>query len=364
MPVIKVQINNREGYGMNNTNGHKKKAAALLLGVGLAIGTNVNATLINNFQFNGNGNWSLDAVGSNSTPVGDLTAIVPVGSTIEQAFLYSSLFTSSTPTVDFDGTTYGPAEFAPLGATAGLQAWRADVTSQVAAKVGGGSASPFTFSILSENPNTQIDGEVLAIVYSNPAEAERTIAFLDGFSATTGDSTAVNLADPLDTSSPGFEALLSLGIGFGFQGTGMNSNVDINGRRLTSSAGGQDDGIGANGGLITVGGIDDDPGNPDDPLAAASGDPRIDDELYNLALGNSADATPFLLDGITVIDIDTINPSNNDNIFFLGLNITAEAGVNQPPPGPGPTPSVPEPFTLSLMGLGLLGFRFARRTIV
>lgn len=353
---------------MNNTNGHKKKAAALLLGVGLAIGTSANATLINNFQFNGKGNWSLDAVGSNSTPVGDLTAIVPVGSTIEQAFLYSSRTpfgsTSTSPIVNFDGTSLGAAEFTPLGFTVGLQAWRADVTSQVAAKVGGGGASPFTFSILSESPNSQIDGEVLAIVYSNPAEAERTIAFLDGFSATSGDSTAVNLADPLDTSSPGFEALLSLGIGFGFQGAGMNSNVDINGRRLTSSAGGQDDGTGANGGLITVGGIDDDPSNPDDPFAAASGNPRIDDELYNLALGNLADATPFLLDGITVIDIDTINPSNNDNIFFLGLNITAEAGVNQPPPGPGPTPSVPEPFTLSLMGLGLLGFRFARRTIV
>ena len=48
------------------------------------------------YQFNGQGNWSLDAVGSNSNPVGTVQAVIPLGSTIEKAFLYSSKY-------DFNG---------------------------------------------------------------------------------------------------------------------------------------------------------------------------------------------------------------------------------------------------------------------
>lgn len=329
--------------------------AVLALGVSY-LSTEAEASLTSSFQFNGMGNWSIDACGSTSTsPVCSISAEVPTGSTIVQAFLYSSTFGSSAvPTVDFDGTALSGADWTALGVTGpGLQAFRADVTSLVAAKIGGGSGVPFSFDINSETGS--VDGELLAIVYSNPAEIERTIAFLDGASATTGDSFAVNLAAPLDTTTAGFEALLSLGIGFGFQPSGQVSQIDVNGRRLTSCAGGQDDGAGANGALITGGGIGDSTDNPD-PFCTTAGGPRSDDELYNLALGNSADATAFLLDGITTIDVDTLNPSNDDNIFFAGFNITAEAGVNQPPPN-----QVPLPSTLALLGSGILGLFLYRR---
>ncbi|MBL9138708.1 MAG: hypothetical protein JNK85_22755 [Verrucomicrobiales bacterium] len=317
------------------------------------------ASLSSTYQFNGKGNWSIDAVGSNTTPVGILEAAVPVGSTVQKAFLYSSLFTTSSPEVSFDGTLYPAASWTALGSNGGLQAHRVDVTAQVAAKVGAGSGSRFQFQVDSESPNFAIDGEVLVVVYSNPAETERTIAILDGFSASTGDTTTINFSSPLSqVGQPGFEALISLGIGFGFQPAGQFSIVDGNGRRLTSSAGGQDDGIGTNGGLITAGGLDDNPANPD-PNATDAGGPRTDDELYDLGQGNVADPTPFLSNGLLSYKFDTLNPSQDDNIFFLGVNITARAGINEPPP-----PAViPETSTVvsGLAVAGLAGLALRRR---
>jgi hypothetical protein len=313
-------------------------------GMALAIPLVSQAGLVNSYQFNGNGNWSIDAAGSNNTPVADLSAFVPLGATVEKAFLYSSnIFGNlATPSVNFDGTTVSGADWTSLGTTNSLTAYRADVTSQVASKVGGGSASLFTFSILSENPNFSIDGEVLAIVYSLPTEAERTIAFLDGFSVQDGDTTTINLSTALTASQladPAFSAQLSLGIGYS-AGGGQFSQVDVNGSRLSTSAGGADDGSVANGASITAGGLGDDPANPLTPNV--SGTP--DDELYTLV--------PFLTAGDTQIVINTLNPSHDDNIFFAALNITARGGVNQPPPDT--TPTVPDGgSTAILLGVGL-----------
>ncbi len=324
---------------------------ALVLG-----STTAHASLSTSYVFNGQGNMSLDACGANTeNPVCSITAIIPSGSTIEAAFLYSSLYTtSSIPSVTLEGSTYSGADWTNLGANGGLNAYRTDVTTQISAAVGGGSAIPYTFTINNEAPNSRIDGEVLAIIYSNPAEETRTIAFLDGFSASSGDTTTVNLADPLTAAQladANFEATLSLGIGYGYQPTSsadsQNSRVDVNGVNLTTCAGGQDDGGGFNGGLITVGGVGDSVANDHDCSAVG---PRQDDELYTLV--------PFLAAGDTSIVIDTLNPSQDDNIFFAAVNITALAAVNAPPP---PTQSVPEPGTIALFGLGLLGLGFTRK---
>ena len=228
------------------------------------------ASLESSYTFNGRGNWSLDGAGSNVTPVGTIDAVVPAGSTVEKAFLYSSLNSPTiVPTVSFDGTVISGAEWTALGSDAGLQAYRTDVTAQVAAKIGSGGGT-YAFVIDSEDPTGSIDGEVLAIAYSNPAEKIRTIGFLDGFSATTGDDVTVNFSEPLENvGAEGFEAFLSVGIGFSFHPGGQVSEINIsgNGDRLTSSAGGQDDGTGENGGLITVGGLGDSTDNPVDPFA-------------------------------------------------------------------------------------------------
>lgn len=329
----------------------------------LAAAQLAHASLDVSYQFNGNGAWSLNGVGSNDSPVGNITEIIPEGSHIEKAFLYSSVVSNGyMNSVSFQGTNYSVGDFTSLGMNGGgIQAYRLDVTSVVQSVVGAGGASPFTFTVNSEDPNYNVDGEALAIVYSNPSAPVSTIAFLDGFSQPAGDNFTVNLANPLDTTTEGFQALMSLGIGYSYQsGSQQYSNVSVNGRSLTHSAGGEDDGQSYNGGLITIGGIGDDPSNPLDPNATPTG-PRSDDELYNLALGNGVNAAPFLTNGLTSFTVNTDNPSDDDNIFFAGIDITARAGVNQPPPPPNLS-GVPEPSTYGLFGAAaLIGVGLLRR---
>jgi hypothetical protein len=330
---------------------------ALLVGaITAALGTAAHAQLLTtSYQVNGFVDWSLSAVGSNDIAVGNLKAIVPTGSTVVKAFLYSSQYSSfPTPVVTLDGTTYSGAAWTPLGinpSNSYLEAWRADVTSQMQTAIGGGNASPFLFSVNEGANNDITDGEVLAIVFSNPTliTTTHTIAFLDGTSSSTGNTTTITYASPLTGVGAGFSEQMSLGIGFS-AGGGQYSTVDVNGRRLTTSAGGYDDGGPFDGGLITVGGNGvtiDSTANPDPILVG--GDTRNDDELYDLGQGNSVNSSPFVANGDLSTTINTVNPSNDDNIFFLGLNVTAEAQVTNGVPDATGT------AVLLLLALGALG---------
>ena len=92
-----------------------------------------------------------------------------------------------------------------------------------------------------------------------------------------------------------------LGISFSFQIVGdctQHSIVNVNNQRLTSEAGGQDKGQGADGALLTAGGIGDSDANPVNPFETSCplGD-RSDDELYNLV--------PFVKNGDSTISVFT-----------------------------------------------------------
>jgi hypothetical protein len=182
--------------------------------------------------------------------------------------------------------------------------------------------------------SNRVEGVALAVIFDDPSTlTDQTLVLFFGAQSISGDTFAVGLADPIDLTDPNLHLDFSLGISFGFQGVGATNQVslvNVNGQRLTSSAGGQDDGANANGALITVGGIGDTNGNPS-PFAAPSGTnsnptgagsvARSDDELYNLI--------PFVHTGDTSLSIFTINPSNDDNIFFAALRLSGTALVGE-----------------------------------
>jgi hypothetical protein len=203
----------------------------------------------------------------------------------------------------------------------------ADVTSIVKPIVDPAAAGTVDLTIAEPTHTGSIDGEILAVILDDPTvTTSGSVTLMYGAQQTTGDTFNVALADPVDLGDPNFGMNLSLGISYGFQPSGQFSTVDVNGTRMTTSAGGQDDGQGANGALITAGGIGDLNDNPPDPnandgtcMGAKGPAPLCDDELYNLV--------PFLHNGDTSLSFHTQNPSNDDNIFFAALDTRGTAAL-------------------------------------
>ena len=202
--------------------------------------------------------------------------------------------------------------------TNSLNYW-GDVTNLVKAKIDAAPAGRVDFTVTETNTGG-IDGELLAVIFDDPTlPTDNTIVLLFGAQAVSGDTFHIGLGSPLTADSLTHPLDLSLGISYGYQPAGQYSIVDVNGQRMTTSAGGQDDGQAANGALLTVGGLDDSDANPPDPYATDYYGPRYDDELYNL--------NPFVNVGDTTINVFTQNPSNDDNIFFAALNLQAQVAV-------------------------------------
>lgn len=306
---------------------------------------------------------SVDALGI-SSGTGQLQADVAAGSTVVQAYLYTSdIFGSGLGPVTFGGSVFAPAGGTLLAPNANAaNTVRYDVTSIVAPIINGGAGGIYNFNY--NEGNSGLDGAVLVVAYKNASTTGGTAIVLDGELATTGDSFKLNFASPYTSGN----AIMSLASSFSYNGngttnaTGQVTRVDVStssapaARRLTSCAGGNDDGgfVAANGMLMTAGGVGDNPANPDPNCAGGAGD----DELYNLALGNSANAAPFITAGDTFVEFTTLNPSNDDNVFGLFFTSTFRiTNVNDTPIDN----TVPEPGTLALAGLALAGLAARRR---
>lgn len=285
----------------------------------------------------GNVGVSTDGLGT-LEPGGIISASVPAGATVLNAYLYSSMTPTTTAA---GGSLNGNAlVYTPLGANnINLQAYRADVTSIVKPIIDGGPGGIYDFNVAENNTNLT-DGEALVVVYSLPSLAVSTVGILNGFTQTTGDDTSINFSSALNPAEPGFLAEMRLGIGF--SAGGQRSEVTVNGTLITAQAGNNEDGLVANGALMTVGGFDD----PFSPLLPSY---DADHERYNLV--------PQIDAGDMSIVVHTLNPSNDDNIFLAVFNVTGRGGVNEPPPDA----SVPEPASMLLLGTGLAGLA-ARRS--
>jgi hypothetical protein len=204
-----------------------------------------------------------------------------------------------------------------------------DVTRIVSRRMDGAPAGCKNFRLAEVNDNEYIDGEILAVVWQVPsATVDRTIALLFGGQQLAGDRFEVTLTGPIDKGAPGAKAEMGLGISYSLQGGGVQqySILTVNGQPLSKASGGEDDGATFNGALITAGGYRDSRRNPPDPNAPPT-QPRSDDERYNLL--------PFIGKKDTTIRIDTANPSNDDNIFFAWLDLSAKGQVNQDTDGDG-----------------------------
>jgi hypothetical protein len=165
-----------------------------------------------------------------------------------------------------------------------------------------------------------IDGEILAVIFDDPNQTvTNTIVLLFGAQNIAGDTFNIGLGTAIDKTDPNLKLDMSLGISFSYQeyGGGQYSTVDVNTTRMSTSAGGEDDGDHDNGALLTVGGLDDSNANPS--AYQTPQNRRTDDELYNLL--------PFVNNGNTTIAIYTKNPSNDDNIFFAGLFLGSAIAV-------------------------------------
>lgn len=327
-------------------------ACALLLST---CATKVQADLTAAGTFQGHVGLSVDAMGSNLTPVGQIQAEIPVGATVLQAYLYAAgtpfpwYADSPTTLAHYNGAGITLAgspvtNFSKLvGAVSDrldIGQWytgRADVTTLVQGLVAADPLSPSHSWTYDEGLalNARIDGGVLAVVYELASLPESSVVLLDGGQRTGGETSIFAYADPLgDPTDAGFFMDMSLAISFSCCGNQV-SQIDVNGQRISSSAGNLDDGlISSDGSLITAGGVGDSNANPADPNSTVQ---ALDDELYDLR--------PFVSQGQNFLTVFSRNDTNDDNIFFLGLHATAMIDV------------VPEPTSLAiaLMVLSAVG---------
>jgi fibronectin type 3 domain-containing protein len=278
---------------------------------------------------------SIDGVGTN-----DSTGTVQVdksssAATVRRAFFLAAA--GSDPSTDGEldeitlssgstSETISPSDYENTvsGVFSGAEIGRLEVTSFVSSVIDPASAGMIDIAVAQGDPS-DVEGSVLVVIFDDPnVSRPQSISLLFGNQDPSGDSFSVDLASPFDDASQDIK--MSLGISFGYQGGDQVSLIDVNGTRLTSSAGGQDDcdifevgqELCSNGALLTVGGIGDDPENPDDPNNNSPENARVDDELYTL--------DEFVENGDTEIIVDTQNPSGDDNLFFAAVSVENAKG--------------------------------------
>ncbi len=272
------------------------------------------------------GNYVLSADGAGGNPLSafSVDANKPsAGATVHKAFLLGVPMWTTTPIangcitlaaspITWDGSSIN---------TAGSLNYYADVTAIVAPILNAAGVG-ITPLAVTECNTAGIDGVGLLVIFNDASADPKTIVIMFGGLSSTGDNFAITLSEPIDPIAPGALLNMGLGIEFGFQGSSQYSIIDVNGSRLTTSAGGADDAVDGptNGNLITVGGLGDAITNPADPFALPVNH-FSDDELYSLL--------PFITNATLNILVNTSNPSNDDNVFLAYFEISGSAQIGE-----------------------------------
>lgn len=294
-------------------------------------------------SFTGRLTLSVDGLGITSGSAGALQVEKPADATVLRAFLVASAYSAVEVSALADMRLNGSAVTIRDTATStgiGFRNYFADVTSIVSSTIDAAPAGVVPITIDEGASSSSLDGTALIVVFEDPAVTLSSIAIYFGTSNSTGDQFSLDFTA---LTQPQTEDLrMSLGVGFSY-GPGQTSQVSVNGAPLADLAGHFDDcdtfvpGVenGSewtcnNGALISVGGVGD---SLDNPVIGEPWSTTGDDELYSLS--------PFVEVGDSSIEVSTVNPSGDDNIFMAVFYLDKVSLDGSVPIG-DPTPVVPE----------------------
>ncbi|MDB9426277.1 Calx-beta domain-containing protein [Microcystis aeruginosa CS-564/01] len=261
---------------------------------------------------------SVDGNGTSSS-TGFVQVLKKSGATVRKAYLIGDGVNSIATSASVNGTaiSWDRIESTPWGGGTFYSYFR-DVTSLVQSTIDAASAGTLNIAVDEGTESPSYEGLVLAVVFNDPNQTvdNSVILYFGGLNPTGGTAT-INFASPVNTSST-LAATLGLAIGYSYNDSSstQTSQVKVNGQSLTSVAGNYDDSAGYNGALFTVGGLGDSLNNP----SPSGTDVTTDDELYNLL--------PFIQNGDASITLNTVNPSNDDHIFFAHLTLQGITGTD------------------------------------
>jgi lysophospholipase L1-like esterase len=275
---------------------------------------------------------SIAAVASDGTEGATLTVRKPASATVRGAYMAiaSTGFrnTALTDPVTVDGKAVPMTNEVATGI--GSYNYFADITGLVKPKIDAAPAGGVGLVVAEPKPEL-VDGEIVVVIFDDPAvPADQTVSLLYGALSPTGDEYQVSLASPIRKADPNTRLEMSLGISFSYQanGTQQYSSVEVGGKRLSTSAGGEDDGASHDGALITAGGDGDSAANPADPQATPT-EARSDDELFDLV--------PYVAEGDRAISVRTANPSLDDNVLLATFTMNPPVtGISTGGGGGGP----------------------------
>jgi len=188
--------------------------------------------------------WSIDGLGVSDT-TGTIQVEKPAGATVKSAYMAAATTgTRGYPLVPGNIKIDGADVVWTNEIASSISSYNywADVTSLVKEKIDAAPVGRVDFTI-TETPAYITDGELLVVIFDDSAQTtDNTIILMFGAQPTTGGDFNIPLAEPIDRIDPNLVLDFSLASSFSNQDNDdQYSIVDVNGNRMTSWAGGDDE---------------------------------------------------------------------------------------------------------------------------